>query len=107
MTSTNEDRIKEEQIPKDDSSGSTQKVISEQGGISGQRKEVNVESYSEAANLGQLLKDLEFPVSKEEILEVATKKGASSDIVSRLNNIPNRDYSNVSEVSEVTGVVKY
>jgi hypothetical protein len=38
-------------------------VISEQGGIEGQRKEVNVESYSKTASLGQILKDLDFPGS--------------------------------------------
>jgi hypothetical protein len=43
-----------EQIPtEDDSSGKTGKIISEQAGIEGQRKKVNVESYSKVASLGQ------------------------------------------------------
>ena len=52
-----------EQIPGEENLGETQKVISEQGGISGERKEVNVERYVERygiAALGQILKDIDF-----------------------------------------------
>lgn len=53
-----------EQIPtEDDPQGKTGKVVSEQAGIEGQRKEVNVESYSKVAKVGQMLKDVEFPNS--------------------------------------------
>jgi hypothetical protein len=45
-----------------------QKNLSEQGGIEGQRKEVNVENYPKAAAVGQILKDLGFPVDKQKIL---------------------------------------
>jgi hypothetical protein len=38
-----------------------QKNVSEQGGVEGQRKEVNVEDYPKAAALGQILKDVDFP----------------------------------------------
>jgi hypothetical protein len=34
-----------EQIPKDDNLGEVQKAVSEQGGVEGQRKEVNVGDY--------------------------------------------------------------
>jgi hypothetical protein len=37
-----------------------QKNVSEQGGVEGQRKEVNVEDYPKAAALGQILKDVDF-----------------------------------------------
>ncbi len=39
-------------------------MINEQNAIEGQRKEVNVESYSVVTKLGQLLKDLDFPAQK-------------------------------------------
>ena len=62
MASTNSNnsnkRVNPEQIPKEDVSAEVEKVTSEQGGIEGQRKEVNVESYSKTATLGQILKDL-------------------------------------------------
>jgi hypothetical protein len=53
MASTNSNNSKRgdpQQIPKEDVPGEVEKVISEQGGIEGQRKEVNVESYSKTAS---------------------------------------------------------
>jgi hypothetical protein len=37
--------------------------------MEGQRKKVNVESYSDVSKLGQLLKDVGFPDSKSKILQ--------------------------------------
>ena len=70
------------QIPKEDVSGEVEKVISEQGGIEGQRKEVNVESYSKTALLGQMLKDLDFPTSKDKILQFIQQKSPNTDLLS-------------------------
>ena len=39
------EKDKAEQIPSSQNSGETASVVSEQGGIPGQRKEVNVENY--------------------------------------------------------------
>jgi hypothetical protein len=70
MGSTTSKREKNEQIPKeDDTRGKTGQVISEQSGVEGQRKEVNVESYSKVAALGQILKDMEFPADKNKVIE--------------------------------------
>ena len=56
---------KREQIPSESGpEGQTGKIISEQNAIEGQRKEVNVESYSDVAEIGQILKDFDFPARK-------------------------------------------
>src|SRR5437867_10421038 len=65
MSSSKRENI--EQIPKEDKLGEVQKIVSEQGGLEGQRKEVNVGDYAKAAALGQLLKDLNFPADKSKI----------------------------------------
>ena len=39
-----------EQIPKEEKIGEVQKIVSEQGGVEGQRKEVNVGDYVKAAS---------------------------------------------------------
>ncbi|SRR6266545_7214119 len=104
-SSDGEDRTKPEQIPKGDASGETEKIISEQGGIEGQRKEVNVESYSNAASLGLLLKDLGFPASKDKIVKFAKEKGGDSEILAKLHSIQDRQYSNVSEIARASGMV--
>lgn len=40
-------------------------MVSEQGGVSGERKEVDVKDYPKAAAIGQILKDLDFPADKK------------------------------------------
>ena len=94
------------QIPKKDVSGEVEKVISEQGGIEGQRKEVNVESYSKTASLGQILKDLDFPASKDKIMQfVQQKNPTDGDLLSSLKKIEDRQYQNVSDVAKAAGLV--
>jgi hypothetical protein len=93
------------QIPKEDVSGEVEKVISEQGGVEGQRKEVNVESYSKTASLGQILKDLDFPANKDNIVQFVRQKSPNSDLLSSLQNIEDRQYQNVSEVAKAAGIV--
>jgi hypothetical protein len=57
------------QIPTEENIGEVQKAVSEQGGVEGQRKEVNVGDYVKAAALGHLLKNLEFPTDKNKIIQ--------------------------------------
>ena len=94
-----------QQIPKEDVSGEVEKVISEQGGIEGQRKEVNVESYSKTASLGQILKDLDFPANKDKIVQFVQQKNPDDDILSSLQKIEDRQYQNVSDVTKAAGLV--
>src|SRR5437879_1719807 len=94
-----------QQIPKEDVSGEVEKVISEQGGIEGQRKEVNVESYSRTASLGQILKDLDFPASKDKIVQFVQQKNPEEGILSSLRTIEDRQYQNVSDVAKGAGLV--
>ncbi|MFL6385781.1 MAG: DUF2795 domain-containing protein, partial [Nitrososphaeraceae archaeon] len=93
------------QIPKEDVPGEVEKIISQQGGIEGQRKEVNVESYSKTASLGQILKDLNFPANKAKIVEFVEVRNPHADIVSSLQKIQDREYQNVSEVAKAAGLV--
>ncbi|HYT41902.1 MAG TPA: hypothetical protein VEP90_06120, partial [Methylomirabilota bacterium] len=58
-----------EQIPKEEKMGEVHKAVSEQGGVEGQRKEVNVGDYVKTAAIGQLLKDLKFPADKNKIMQ--------------------------------------
>jgi len=80
-------------------------LVSEEGGVEGQRKEVNVESYSKAASLGQILKDLDFPASKDAIIQFVQNKNPNSDILSSLRLIDDKEYQNVSDVTKAAGLV--
>jgi hypothetical protein len=108
MDSTNSNNAKRgdpEQIPKEDVSGEIEKVISEQGGIEGQRKEVNVESYSKTASLGQILKDLDFPAGKDKIIQFVQQKNPDASVLPSLRKIEDKQYQNVSDVTKAAGLV--
>ena len=109
MASTNSNNSNKrgdpEQIPKEDVSGEVEKVISEQGGIEGQRKEENVESYTKTASLGQILKDLDFPASKEKIVQFVQQKNPDDSVLSSIRKIDDKQYQNVSDVTKAAGLV--
>ncbi|MDQ3727851.1 MAG: DUF2795 domain-containing protein, partial [Thermoproteota archaeon] len=103
-----------DQIPQDDDTqGKTGRVVSEQAGVQGQRKEVNVESYSKVAAIGQILKDMDFPADKNKIISFARQQQQSSaadnknreDILLALQNLEEREYKNVSDVTTALGMV--
>jgi len=113
---TTSKRDNPDQIPReDDSQGKTGKVVSEQAGVQGQRKEVNVESYSKVAAVGQVLKDMDFPADKNKILSFARQQQGSAadnkemenreEILSALQNLEEREYKNVSDVTTALGMV--
>jgi hypothetical protein len=102
--SSNE-REKREQIPGSQDSGETSAVISEQGGIPGQRKEVNVENYERVASIGQVLKDLEFPANKEKIVEFVKTNTRDKELLEKIEKLANKEYKNVSEVTHEAGLV--
>jgi hypothetical protein len=115
--STTSKRENPDQIPQDDDTqGKTGRVVSEQAGVQGQRKEVNVESYSKVAAIGQILKDMDFPADKNRIISFARQEQKSSgadnknienreDILSALQNLEEREYKNVSDVTTALGMV--
>ena len=113
MSSSKRENI--EQIPKEDNIGEVQKAVSEQGGLEGQRKEVNVGDYVKVAALGQLLKDLEFPADKTKIVQFVQQRQATSmtkdkkeDLVYILHEYveEGKQYQNVSEVTRAAGLVQ-
>jgi hypothetical protein len=110
MESKTNKRENIEQIPKeDDTRGKTGQVISEQSGIEGQRKEVNVESYSKVAALGQILKDMEFPADKNKVIEYVKQSSNvqnKEEILSALQQkLEEREYKNVSDITTAAGLV--
>ena len=104
--SSNTERGDPSQIPKgEDVPAKVQKVVSEEAGVEGQRKEVNVESYSKVASLGQILKDLDFPANKDKIIQFVQQKNSDNELLSKLKKIEDRQYQNVSDVTKAAGMV--
>jgi hypothetical protein len=52
-------------------------------------------SYVEVRNV---LKNIHFPLNKEEIIQQAIKHGASHQIVENLKNIPDREYISSNDI---------
>ncbi len=104
-----------EQIPKEENIGEVQKAVSEQGGVEGQRKEVNIGDYVKTAAIGQLLKDLEFPADKKKIIQfiqlqqppinISKEKKEDISYVLQKNLEEGKQYQNVSEITKAAGLV--
>jgi len=102
-------QVKKEQIP--DTEGpesSTGKVINQQNAIEGQRKEVNVESYSGVSKLADILKDVSFPAPKNKILEYVMQSEdfpEKDKIINALSKLKDRTYNGVSDLTTSSGLV--
>src|ERR671922_927488 len=95
------DRESPEQIPGKENIEETKAMVSEQGGVAGERKAVDVKDYPKAAAIGQILKDLDFPADKHKIVEYAQRaRPQSEEILSDLQKIEDRQYQNVSDVTK-------
>jgi hypothetical protein len=101
------ERENPEQMPSRENIGETNAMVSEQAGVSGQRKEVDVKDYPKAAAIGQILKDLEFPADKKKIVEHAEMaRPQSEEILSDLQKIEERQYQSISDITKAAGIVR-
>ena len=96
-----------EQIPSSHNQGEAKAVASKQARIEGERKEVDVKDYPKAAAIAQVLKDLEFPADKKQIMDcVERARPQSEEILSDIQKIEDKQYQNVSDVTKVAGLVR-
>jgi len=95
---SNEEREKSDQIPNSNNDDRTQRIVNEQDNIPGQRKEVQG-NYGQLASIGQILKDMDFPATKNEIVKYVKSNNADSNILERLQNIDEKEYQNSAEVA--------
>lgn len=52
-------------------------------------------------DLQQHLEGIEFPVSRDELVDYAQSNGAREEIVSQLEQLPEREYRSMAEISTV------
>jgi len=57
-------------------------------------------NYIEFRNI---LKNLHFPLTKQEIIQQAMKRGASRIIIEDLKNIPDMEYTSSSDIVKALG----
>src|SRR6188472_781343 len=104
---TQEVREQQQQIPSRQNEQDTQDVLEAQNHIAGQRRQQTVTDMPRAAAVGQALKDLRFPADKKRILlflqERSNTNPAYQKMVSLLDNVEDRQYQNVSDVTNEAG----
>jgi hypothetical protein len=100
---SNEEREKSDQIPNSNNYDRTQKIVDEQDNIPGQRKEVQG-NYGQLASIGQILKDMDFPATRDKIVEYVKSNNADSNILERLQNIDDKEYQNSAEIASAAGL---
>lgn len=106
--SDNGGRENRDQIPRKDNEEQTQKVLNKQYDIPGQRREQNVKDFPQAAALGQILQDVEFPAQRDDIVFCAENSGrAEADqVISALRKLEERTYHNAAEVTKAVGLLE-
>ena len=98
-----------EQNPKAGNLGGVRKA----GGVEGQRKEVNVADYANAAALARFLEDLDFPADKKKIIHVVQLKEEMNISKTKKEELLNALYKNLDKtkqyqnVSEVAGAAEF
>ena len=96
-----------EQIPSSHDEGKTKAMVGEQARIEGERKEVDVKDYPKAAAIAQVLKDLEFPADKKQIVDyVERARPQSEEILSDIQKIEDKQYESASDVTRAAGFIK-
>jgi len=82
-----------EQILSSHDEGQTKAMVGEQVRIEGERKEVDVEDYSKAAAIAQVLKDLEFPANKKQIVDCLERARPQNEEI-----LPDMQKSKISNI---------
>jgi hypothetical protein len=96
-----------EQIPSSHNEGQAKSMVSEQARIEGERKEEDVKDYPKAASIAQVLKDLQFPTCKKQIVDyVERTRPHSEEVLSDIQKIEDKQYANVSDVTRAVGLIR-
>jgi hypothetical protein len=99
-----------QQIPSVQNEQDTQNVLEAQNHIAGQRREQTITDMPRAAAVGQALKDLRFPADKKRILLFLQERSNTNPdyqkMISLLHNVEDRQYENVSDVTNAAGLIE-
>jgi Protein of unknown function (DUF2795) len=99
-----------EQIPSRQNEQDMQNVMEAQNHIAGQRRQQTITDMPRAAAVGQALKDLRFPADKKRILLFLQERSNTNPdyqkMVSLLDKMEDRQYENVSDVTNAAGLVQ-
>ena len=99
------DNEKQGQIPTEFNEDQTQNFLRRQENVAGEKREKTTSDFPDAAALGQVLKEMEFPADKNAILKFLeqSNRPESREVLPCVQKI--QEYQNVSEVAEAAKAV--
>ena len=101
---------KKQQIPTEYNEEQTLRTVRKQEQIDGQTRTKTINDFRYAAAIAQVLENLEFPTDKEKIinflLQQQTKDPQSREILSILQQIEEKEYNNIADITKATGLVQ-
>jgi len=102
------EREKREQIPTEYNAEDTQRTLRKQDSVEGEQRDKTVSDFPQAAALGQILKDMNFPAERGKIIEFLelSNKPERNEVLPVIQRIEERTYQNVSEVAEAARLVQ-
>ena len=107
QSSSNKDK---QQVPTEYNQEQTLRTVRKQDKVPGQSRSKTINDFPYAAAIGRTLKSLEFPANKDKILQYLQQKQStnpeSNEVLSILQQIEEREYSNVADIAKATGLVE-
>lgn len=102
------EREKREQIPTEYNAEETQRALRRQERVEGEQRDKTVSNFPQAAALGQVLKDLNFPADRDAIVRFVeqSNRPERNEVLPVIRKIEERRYQNVSEVAEAARLVQ-
>jgi hypothetical protein len=99
---------KREQIPTEFNTEQTQNTLRRQERLEGEQRDKTVSDFPQAAALGQVLKDLDFPADRNAIVRFVeqSNRPERSEVLPIVQRLEDRQYRNVSEVAEAARLVQ-
>jgi hypothetical protein len=102
------ERERREQIPTEYNAEETQRTLRRQDRVEGEQRDKTVSDFPQAAALGQVLKDLNFPADRDTIIRFVeqSNRPECNEVLPVVRKIGERKYQNVSEVAEAARLVQ-
>jgi Protein of unknown function (DUF2795) len=106
------ERDNREQIPSGQNKDQTQRTAEKQNQVSGERRDKEVRDFPGAAAIGQALIGLDFPASKNKIIQHVQQQSQKQNnldygkVVPILEKIEDKQYANVAEITQAAGLVQ-
>lgn len=97
-----------EQIPTEFNAEQTQNTLRRQDRIEGEQRSKTVSDFPQAAALAQVLKALNFPADKSDIVSFVEESNMPerNEVLPVIQMLEDRQYHNVSEIAEAARLVQ-